>query len=432
MTLEAGKFAGLANGAVTVRYGDTVILVAAVMSAEPRAGIDFFPLTIDYEERLYAAGKIPGSFFRREGRPSTAGILTARLTDRPLRPLFPKGMRNDVQITVTTLSADQENDPDILSIIGASAALTISDIPFGGPVSGTRIAYIDGEFVVNPTFAQLKDSSLEIVVAGTKDAVVMVEAGANELSEALILEAIQKAQEVNAQVIELQEEMQRRMGKPKFEFEPTAPSDDVAAGRRRVRRLARLGPHRRRQGRARRADATGAGPPCSRRWAKSTRRRTSRQRSTSHLKSLVRNRIVNDGVRPDGRQPGRDPPDQRPRSACCRERTAPASSRAARRRSSRSRRSAPSATSRSWTGWSRKRRDATSTTTTSRRSRSARRGRCAAPAGATSATARWRSARSCPWSRTRRSSRTRSASSRRCSPATAAPRWPAPAAARWR
>ncbi|TMB65144.1 MAG: polyribonucleotide nucleotidyltransferase, partial [Chloroflexi bacterium] len=155
LSLEVGKVAGLANGAVTMRYGDTVILVTAVMSAEPREGIDFFPLTVDYEERLYAAGKIPGGWFRREGRPSTAGILTARLTDRPLRPLFPKGMRNDVQITVTTLSADQENDPDILSIIGASAALTISDIPFGGPVSGTRVAYINGEYVVNPTFAQL-------------------------------------------------------------------------------------------------------------------------------------------------------------------------------------------------------------------------------------------------------------------------------------
>src|SRR3990172_1246423 len=228
LSLEVGKVAGLANGAVTMRYGDTVILVTACMSAEPREGIDFFPLTVDYEERLYAAGKIPGGWFRREGRPSTAGILTARLTDRPLRPLFPKGMRNDIQITVTTLSADQENDPDILSIIGASAALTISDIPFGGPVSGTRIAYIEGEFVIDPTFAQLKDSSLEIIVAGTKDAVVMVEAGANELSEALILEAIQKAQEVNTQIIELQEEMQRRMGKPKFEFQPAAAPEDVA------------------------------------------------------------------------------------------------------------------------------------------------------------------------------------------------------------
>src|SRR5437660_8760359 len=166
LRLETGKMAGLANGAVLIRYGDTVLLVAATMNDSPREGTDFFPLTVDYEERLYAAGKIPGGWFRREGRPSTSGILTARLTDRPLRPLFPKGMRNDVQIVVTTLSADQENDPDILSVIGASAALSISDIPFLGPVSGTRVAYINGEYVVNPTFAQLKDSALEIVVAG--------------------------------------------------------------------------------------------------------------------------------------------------------------------------------------------------------------------------------------------------------------------------
>ena len=340
MTLEAGKLAGLANGAVTVRYGDTVILVAAVMSTEQREGIDFFPLTIDYEERLYAAGKIPGSFFRREGRPSTAGILTARLTDRPLRPLFPKGMRNDVQIMVTTLSADQENDPDILSIIGASAALTISDIPFGGPVSGTRIAYIEGEFVVNPTFAQLKDSSLEIVVAGTKDAVVMVEAGANELSEDLILEAIQQAQEVNAQIIELQEEMQRRMGKPKFEFQPTTPSDDVAGA---VAEFAN----------SRDWDLIAA--------AKDERAELMRQVRTAVLEALGEKYAARgpqgcareppqgprpqphpQRCRPSGRPPpGRDPPDQRPRSACSRERTAPASSRAARRRSSRSRLSAP-------------------------------------------------------------------------------------------
>src|SRR5438093_12567685 len=133
-----------------MRYGDTVILVTAVMSAEPREGIDFFPLTVDYEERLYAAGKIPGGWFRREGRPSTAGILTARLTDRPLRPLFPKGMRNAVQIVVTTLSADQEQDPAILSIVGAYAALTITDILFNGPVSGTRIGRVTGDFVADP------------------------------------------------------------------------------------------------------------------------------------------------------------------------------------------------------------------------------------------------------------------------------------------
>jgi polyribonucleotide nucleotidyltransferase len=227
LTLLTGKVAGLANGAVTVRYGDTVLLVTACMSAEPREGIDFFPLTVDYEERLYAAGKIPGGWFRREGRPSSSGILTARLTDRPLRPLFPKGMRNDVQIVITTLSADQENDSDVLAIIGASTALTISDIPFEGPVSGTRIGYIDGQFIVNPTFAQVEESDLDIVVAGTKDAVVMVEAGANEVAEELLLEAIRLAQEVNGEVIELQEKIAKEIGKPKFEFTPASLPDEV-------------------------------------------------------------------------------------------------------------------------------------------------------------------------------------------------------------
>ncbi|HLC28494.1 MAG TPA: polyribonucleotide nucleotidyltransferase [Dehalococcoidia bacterium] len=302
LSLEVGKVAGLANGAVTMRYGDTVILVTACMSAEPREGIDFFPLTVDYEERLYAAGKIPGGWFRREGRPSAAGILTARLTDRPLRPLFPKGMRNDVQITVTTLSADQENDPDILSIIGASTALTISDIPFGGPVSGTRVAYIEGAFVVNPTFAQLKDSALEIVVAGTNDAVVMVEAGANEVSEAVILDAIQLAQEVNRQIIELQEEMAKRVGKPKFAFEPSGVPDEVSAA---VIEFAN----------SRDWDLFAAAKDERAELMQQARAELLKELSEhyppeflkaaldGHLKDLVRRRIVEDGVRPDGRKP---------------------------------------------------------------------------------------------------------------------------------
>ena len=226
LSMEVGRVAGLANGAVMVRYGDSMILVTACM-AQPREGIDFFPLTIDYEERLYAAGKIPGSFFRREGRPSHTAILADRLTDRPLRPLFPKGMRNEIQIVATVLSADQENDPDILVITGASAALTISDIPFEGPVAGTRIGYVDGQFVVNPTFAQLTDSALDLVVAGTRDAVVMVEAGASEVDESLVLEAIGIGQDVNAELISLQEEMAERVGKPKTQVEMTILSDEV-------------------------------------------------------------------------------------------------------------------------------------------------------------------------------------------------------------
>ncbi len=226
LSMEVGRVAGMANGAVMVRYGDSMILVTACMD-KPREGIDFFPLTIDYEERLYAAGKIPGSFFRREGRPSHTAILADRLTDRPLRPLFPKGMRNEIQVVATVLSADQENDPDILLITGASAALTISDIPFEGPVAGTRIGYVNDQFVVNPTFAQLDNSALDLVVAGTRDAVVMVEAGATEVSESIVLEAIRIGQEVNAELISLQEEMGERVGKPKAQVEMMTLSDDV-------------------------------------------------------------------------------------------------------------------------------------------------------------------------------------------------------------
>src|SRR5437867_8685148 len=180
ITVETGRLAGQANGAVTVRHGDTIILTTATVSAAPREGIDFFPLTVDYEERLYAAGKIPGSFFKREGRASEGAILLCRLTDRPIRPLFPKGFRNDVQIVVTALSADQQHYIDILSILGASAALTISDIPFQGPVGAVRVAYIDGQFVFNPTAAEMESSLLDLRLAGTRDAIIMVECGASE------------------------------------------------------------------------------------------------------------------------------------------------------------------------------------------------------------------------------------------------------------
>ncbi len=226
LSMEVGGMAGLANGAVVVRYGDSMILVTACMGA-PREGVDFFPLTIDYEERLYAAGKIPGSFFRREGRPTSQAIITDRLTDRPLRPLFPKGMRNEIQVIGTVLSADQENDPDILAITGASAALVISDIPFNGPIAGTRVGYVNGEFVVNPTFAQLNDSDIDLVVAGTRDAVVMVEAGANEVPESLMLEAIRIGQDVNAELVSLQEEMAAKVGKPKAQVDTKTLPDEV-------------------------------------------------------------------------------------------------------------------------------------------------------------------------------------------------------------
>ncbi len=216
LRLETGRLAEQAGGAVTIRYGDTVILATACMSPEPREGIDFLPLTIDYEERLYAAGKIPGGFFRREGRPSQDAILAARLTDRPLRPLFPKGLRNDVQVVITVLSADQENSPDILAINGASAALVISSAPFAGPVGAVRMAYVDGEYRVNPTFSEVERSALDIVVVGTRAGVMMVEAGATGVDEAIVLEAIRRAQEPIQEIIALQEELMAAVGQPKL------------------------------------------------------------------------------------------------------------------------------------------------------------------------------------------------------------------------
>ncbi len=216
ITIQTGRLAGQANGAVTVRHGDTVILATATGSTIPREGIDFFPLTVDYEERLYAAGKIPGGFFKREGRPSEAAILLCRLTDRPLRPLFPKGFRNDVQIVVTALSSDGENYIDILSIIGASVALTISDIPFMGPVGAARVGYVGGEFVINPTATEMEYSALDLRLAGTRNAVIMIEADANQVEEALILEAIQIGHHAFQPVIELQERMRSEIGKPKM------------------------------------------------------------------------------------------------------------------------------------------------------------------------------------------------------------------------
>ena len=191
LILEVGELAGLASGAVTVRYGDTVLLATVCVSDKPREGIDFFPLTVDFEERLYAIGKIPGSFFRREGRPSTDAILSCRLTDRPIRPLFPKDFRNDVQAIITVLSADRETIPDVLGTIGASAALSISGAPFAGPVSSVRVGYIDEEFIANPTYDQLQESELDLVVAGTRDAVMMVEAGALQVKEDTMLRAIE-------------------------------------------------------------------------------------------------------------------------------------------------------------------------------------------------------------------------------------------------
>jgi len=217
--IQVGKFAQQANGAVAMRYGDTLVLVTACASSEPREGIDFVPLTVDYEERLYAAGKIPGSFIRREGRPTEEAVITDRLIDRSLRPLLSKEFHNDVQVVATVLSVDQENDPDICALIGASAALTLSDIPFFGPISAMHVGYIDDALVVNPTLPQMENSLLDLIVASSKENIVMVEAGAKEVSEEILLEAIKLGHEANQELIKLQEELQRTYSKAKVEVE---------------------------------------------------------------------------------------------------------------------------------------------------------------------------------------------------------------------
>jgi polyribonucleotide nucleotidyltransferase len=216
LIIENGRLAGQANGSATIAFGETIVLVTACASPEPRADIDFFPLTIDFEERLYAVGKIPGGFPRREGRPSTDAVLAGRQTDRALRPLFPKGFRNDVQVIVTVLSADMENDPDVLATIGASAALSISNIPFDGPVSSVRVGYIDGDFVLNPTFAQRKASLLDLIVSSTREKVIMLEAGGKSVPEEIVMKAIEFGHQANQPLIELQDRMVAEVGVPKM------------------------------------------------------------------------------------------------------------------------------------------------------------------------------------------------------------------------
>lgn len=217
ISLETGKLAKQANGAVLVRCGDTVVLVTAVGREETRESQDFFPLTVDIEERMYAAGKIPGGFIKRESRPSEKAILTARQIDRPIRPLFPKGFMNEVQIVGTILSVDQDNAYDVLSMIGASAALTISEIPFYGPLGAVRIGIIDGKFVVNPTLTDLQEATLDLVVSASKEAIVMVEAGATEVSEETILEGLRLAHAEIKKLIDVQLELQKLVGKPKWQ-----------------------------------------------------------------------------------------------------------------------------------------------------------------------------------------------------------------------
>ena len=219
-TFETGKLAGQAGGSVTLRVGDTMVLAVATMNDTPRPGIDFLPLSVDYEERMYAGGRIPGSFFRREGRPSEEAILTARLTDRPLRPLFPKDLRLDIQVILYAISTDTEHPIDILTVTAASAAVMISDIPWAGPVGAVRVGYINGEFVSNPTFEEMKQSTLDLRLAGTRDAILMVESGSKEVSEDLMVAALEFGHKSLQPLIDIQEQMANEIGKPKRTYIP--------------------------------------------------------------------------------------------------------------------------------------------------------------------------------------------------------------------
>ncbi len=223
LSFETGRLAQQASGSVLVRYGESTVLVAAVISEDTRENIDFLPLTVDYLEKAYAAGRVPGGFFRREiGRPSEKETLTSRFIDRPLRPLFPKGLRNEIQIIATVLSGDVEIDPDIVALNGAAAALEISDIPFQGPVAAVRVGKIGGQLVVNPTNSQLKESTLNLIVAGAPQGLVMVEAGAREISEDEVLEALFYAQEQLKPILELLGRMRSEIGVSK-RLPPEAP-----------------------------------------------------------------------------------------------------------------------------------------------------------------------------------------------------------------
>ncbi len=306
LTLEFGKYAQLAGGAAVVRYGDTVVLVCATMSDKAREGIDFFPLSCDFEEKLYSVGRIPGGFIKREGRPTEKATLTSRLIDRPLRPLFPKGMRNDVQVVATVLSVDTNIAPDVAAMIGASAALCVSNIPFGGPIGAVTVGLVDGEFIITPSDAQREVSDLHLTVAGTKDAVMMVEAGANEISEDTMLRAILLAHEEIKRIVALQEQIQAEIGKEKSEVVMAVTGDDITAA---VREFAFV----------------------KSQWVFETFVRAERQEREEQIKrevlehfkgefegreaeiadalyylnkEIMRTRILNEGVRPDGRKLG--------------------------------------------------------------------------------------------------------------------------------
>ncbi len=304
-SIEVGRLARQANGAAMVRYGDTVTLSAATASKQPRQGIDFFPLTVDREERLYAVGRIPGGFIKREGRPTEKGILICRLTDRPIRPLFPKGFRNDVQVVNSALSVDHDNPLEVCVMNGASAALSVSDIPFAGPVGAVIVGLVNDQFVVNPTLKQAEESLLHLTVAGTKDAVLMIEAGAKEVPEETILDAIMFGHRHIVQLVQFQEEIARAVGKPKLEVPIFRPEAELEAAVREAAteplRRAMRNPDKL----AREEDVERVKAEVKERLGEvyPDREREIGQVLHEILKHEVRRDILERGTRPDGRGP---------------------------------------------------------------------------------------------------------------------------------
>ena len=302
--VETGKFAKQANGSVLVRYGETVLLVTATASREPREGIDFFPLTVDYEERMYSVGKIPGGFIKREGRPTEKAILAARLTDRPLRPLFPKGFRNAVHIVATVMSMDQDNPPEIACINGASLALSLSDIPFAGPVGAVMIGYVDGKLVVNPDIEQRDKSALQLTVAGTREAIMMVESGAKEVDKEVIIDALLLAHEEIKALVDFQTEIVREQGREKMAFtaKPVPPEIEAQVrdfARERILEALTIPEKLAREGRIEEIQAA---------WLAELAEEPDlavygKEAFTSLLKQVMRQQILDKELRPDGRKP---------------------------------------------------------------------------------------------------------------------------------
>ena len=305
MRIATGKLAEQAGGAITLQVGDSMLLATATMSKNIREGLDFFPLSVDFEEKMYAAGRIPGGFFRREGKPTTEAVLTSRLTDRPLRPLFPDGMRNEVQVIVTTLSSDSIHHLDIMSVNAASAALTISDVPWNGPIGAVRVGYIDGQFVIDPTIPQMAESKLDLRMAGTRDAIIMVEAAANEVPEDVMVEALEFGHKGLQPIIDLLQEMRAAIGKEKRE--PTISEiDSVIADSTKSRIAGRIADviasTTEREDRNEALDALRDEVVDSfLEEDEATDPKAVREVFADEIKKAVRHRILYEGIRPDGR-----------------------------------------------------------------------------------------------------------------------------------